>query len=362
VKLDTLSLADLGGSPWELAIPVASVPLPTRADVVVIGAGITGLSAAIALAERGVAVVVADRSFGGGATCRSGGIVLGETLVGPSPEFDRCDLTLRHWIERSQIPCDAVWSGCLELARHANVNVRDTGWVDGAPLRVVGEVPGGMLHPGKFLIGLLHEATRHGVVLCNHLEIHGIDPDRDEVIVRGSSDIRARHVVMAVDALSWSRGFDPWLERTMTVALQTTAVDGLAKAIDLSTPFYTNDFPLLWGRRLPDGSLLFGRSPDRARTSAASVAQECGHPARVGRSDRAHADRHPRACTGPRNRERRLGRRIRRARARAGVYARSYGRGPGDASARSARRERCEPCEQYRERQDFPNFRSSRLM
>ena len=52
-------------------------PLPERADVVVVGAGFCGLSAARTLARRGVkAVVLEAETLGWGASCRNGGMVL----------------------------------------------------------------------------------------------------------------------------------------------------------------------------------------------------------------------------------------------------------------------------------------------
>jgi glycine/D-amino acid oxidase-like deaminating enzyme len=73
------------------------------------------------------------------------------------------------------------------------------------------------------------------------------------------ASVSARQAIMAVDALSWNRAFDPWEHRTITMALQTAAVTGLAEEMGLHEPFYTTEMPLLWGRSLPDGSLLFGR-------------------------------------------------------------------------------------------------------
>src|SRR3977135_770682 len=52
-------------------------PLPTTADVAIIGAGFTGLSAALALAKRGAKVVVLEaETVGWGASSRNGGMVL----------------------------------------------------------------------------------------------------------------------------------------------------------------------------------------------------------------------------------------------------------------------------------------------
>jgi glycine/D-amino acid oxidase-like deaminating enzyme len=78
-------------------------------------------------------------------------------------------------------------------------------------------------------------------------------------LVGGGFTVEARRVIVATDAVAQRTIADPWPERTITVALQTESVPGLARVIGLERPFYTSELPLLWGRPLPDGSLLFGR-------------------------------------------------------------------------------------------------------
>src|SRR5271170_6387632 len=54
-----------------------SQPLPETVDVAVIGSGVTGLSAALALAKRNVSVAVLEaETVGWGASSRNGGMVL----------------------------------------------------------------------------------------------------------------------------------------------------------------------------------------------------------------------------------------------------------------------------------------------
>ena len=82
------------------------------------------------------------------------------------------------------------------------------------------------------------------------------------IIIERTTRIAARSVLMATDAVTWRCDHLPWTERTLTIALQTSpAPRGTIAAIGLEPrqPFYTRELPLLWGRAMRDGSLLFGR-------------------------------------------------------------------------------------------------------
>ena len=65
---------------WWAAVPLTSLPsspLPSEVDVLVIGAGYSGLGAAITLAKAGRSVLVLDRQHPGeGASTRNGGITI----------------------------------------------------------------------------------------------------------------------------------------------------------------------------------------------------------------------------------------------------------------------------------------------
>ena len=70
---------------WWEAAPRPSTPppaLPAEADVVVIGSGYTGLSAALALARAGRSVLVCEADDpGAGASARNGGMIAQMTTI-----------------------------------------------------------------------------------------------------------------------------------------------------------------------------------------------------------------------------------------------------------------------------------------
>jgi len=255
--------ATLGAPPWDPLPALAPADLPSECDVVIVGAGITGLSAAATCARAGRHVVVLERSFGTGATARSGGVVLGDTVEGPDPEFEGCEDVLRRWIQESAADCDLRWQGCLELARDARLATAPIDWHDGGAVRLVTRVPAGVLDPAKLQMALLESASAAGATIVDAATVSAIQQSGSGMTVSTTSgNIGARAGIMAVDAMCWRRGFDPWWKRVMTVSLQTAPVAAAALAalgLTADEAFYTVDTPLLWGRVMPDRSLLVGR-------------------------------------------------------------------------------------------------------
>src|SRR5690349_9542725 len=106
--------------------------IPARADVAVIGAGFTGLSAARTLAKRGATVAVLEaNSIGWGASSRNGGMVLtGMKLdVGTLSKRYGMEMTRRMYadslasidlveqiVRDESIACDFSRCGHLEVA------------------------------------------------------------------------------------------------------------------------------------------------------------------------------------------------------------------------------------------------------
>ncbi len=107
-------------------------PLPETADIAVIGAGFTGLSAALALAKRGAKVIVLDsETIGWGASSRNGGMVLTGLKLGVNKLISMYgrELTQRMYaaslqtidiveriVKEEHIACDFARTGHLEVA------------------------------------------------------------------------------------------------------------------------------------------------------------------------------------------------------------------------------------------------------
>jgi sarcosine oxidase len=258
-----MPVAALGSPPWGTAAALPPLALPASCDVLVVGAGITGLSAAISLTGAGHGVTLIERAFGGGASARSGGIVLGDTLVGPTPEFAGCHDVLRNWIVGAGADCDLSWYGCLELARDESLPSGPINWQAEGAVRLASKVPGGVLDPMKLQQELAKAARRKGASIVAGVNLIALARDGSQsAAITDRGDIAARHVVMAVDATARRVKFDPWSDRMITVALQTAPLSeqGLtAIGLTMHQAFYTRDLPLLWGRVMPDRSILVGR-------------------------------------------------------------------------------------------------------
>src|SRR5262245_30594608 len=193
----------VGDGPWTLPEIPTSVQLPTQCDVLVVGAGITGLAAAMGLAHAGRDVLVVDRHVGHGATTRSAGIVIGETLVGPAPGFDRCEEALRQWIDSDAPSVQLDWNGCWELDRDAPLPSTPIDWQDNGTVRHGKTIAGGTLDPAALLGALATTAVARGAKIVDHVALEAYEKGSDGITVFLSGGrLQARRVLVATDATS----------------------------------------------------------------------------------------------------------------------------------------------------------------
>jgi glycine/D-amino acid oxidase-like deaminating enzyme len=207
-------------------------PVEDRADVVVVGAGFTGLSAALALARRGASVtvleagrVIGEASGRNGGHCNSGtahdfatlaarlGIDQARTFY---QAFAAAVDTVETVVQQEQIDCDFVRTGKLKLAskpehydklarscellrREADPHVEMVPAADIQAEVGCGKFFGGLLqktsgqmHMGKFGVGLAHAAARHGARIAEHAPVTQLDRKSDGsfrvTTARGSID------------------------------------------------------------------------------------------------------------------------------------------------------------------------------
>ena len=228
---------------WEAAPPRAGdhAPLPERADVAVIGAGYTGLCAALTLARAGREVVVVDAEAPGfGASSRNGGQCgtgnqrfTAATLIARYGRDKARALVeqglamLRHlgeFIEREGIECQFARVGRFRgavIPRHYERLARDTDdmrKLAGVEAHMVprheqhtelgsdfyhgGAVfpDDGALHPALYHRGLLERAEAAGVRVVGHTPVHALARDSTGVVLgTAGGRLHARAVLVATN-------------------------------------------------------------------------------------------------------------------------------------------------------------------
>jgi len=201
-----------------VTMPVVEVPLPLpeRADIAVIGAGYTGLSAARALARNGAKVVVLEaQTIGWGASSRNGGMVLTGLKLGARRLIEKygretaqriftASLSSIACVERTVqeegIDCDFSRCGHLEVACKAShfkrfadsvevmarefnhssriVPKRDLREEIGSDIYhggLVDEASAGV-NPARYVAGLARAALKAGAALYERTPVEGIEP------------------------------------------------------------------------------------------------------------------------------------------------------------------------------------------
>ena len=242
---------------WWADAPLEEVdraPVRPASDAIIVGAGYTGLSAAIRLARAGRAVQVFDRQRAGeGASTRNGGIASGnlrpsrtelirrfgeERALAILAEAKAAREDLCRFIAEEKIDCDFTLTGRFSgasapsdydrLAREAEVLHRTLGIdayeVSRADQRTVlgtdfyfgGSVRMdiGGLHPAKLHRAMLRIALAAGVTVHDRTAVHGIRSDGDGYDVKTDRGlVRTRDAIVAVNG--YADASDRWLRRRL---------------------------------------------------------------------------------------------------------------------------------------------------
>jgi glycine/D-amino acid oxidase-like deaminating enzyme len=283
-----------GSPPWKINFVPLRRKLPRHVDFAIIGGGFTGLAAAAWLRllapEKSVAVFEAAR-VGAGASGRTGGLVLAETAAGNQPGLGDVLAGFQSILEKLKVRCDLKLSGAWEIARQHNSakakpQASPIAWNDSGTLKVVNEVPGGTLDPGKLVSGLARAAQRHGAHIYENHRVQHIDwnatPGLHISNARGAvQKLTATKILFATNALSLPEAGMTGMHPRLTLAVLTRPVsEKVLSAIGLAErkPFYTVDFPYLWGRVRHDRSIVWGaglvQSPDAGDLEKVNISAE----------------------------------------------------------------------------------------
>ena len=275
-----------GKTPWAVSFRSQTAALPKHVDFVVVGGGFTGLSAAAwlaRLAPKKSVLLLEAALVGNGASGRTGGMVLAQSAAGDLRGLGNVLRGYRRILNGLGVQADLDLPGVWEVARGEKsmegkkvrpLKRSPIDWSDSGRVRAVGKVPGGTVDPGKVVSGLAQAAVKFGAQIAEGAEVSTIeysDPLRLHVRPKGRGRrkeqiVTARKVLLATNAGSLElagkdyeakESAEPKLTFALATApLTTKQIDALGMNSD--QPFYTVDFPYLWGRKLKNGGMIFG--------------------------------------------------------------------------------------------------------
>jgi glycine/D-amino acid oxidase-like deaminating enzyme len=322
---------------WWVGAPLAQTvpqPVDTSCDVVIMGAGYTGLSAAITLARAGRSVQVFDRQKPGeGASSRNGGITSGNlrpSFTEMTKRFGEARATailaeaklaredLYRFLAEEKIDCDFKLVGRFAgaaapgdydgLAREADLLHKTLG-IEAYAVQRTGqrELIGtdyyhggnvrmdiGGLHPAKFHAEMLRLALAAGAKVHGETAILGIRTEREGYeVATARGTVRAGHVIVGTNG--YTDAADRWLRQRLvpvrsriiaTVPLSANLMGELMPA----RMMYTETRRLhYYYRPSPDGTrILFGGRDgtiagdadwptERLKTALADIFPELAH-------------------------------------------------------------------------------------
>ena len=273
-----------------------------RCDVCVVGGGYSGLSAALALAERGYEVVLLEaHRVGWGASGRNGG------QVGSGQRRDQDDLEkmvgldhakalwnlaqqskqeVRDLIQRHAIDCDYK-PGIIEADHRARFVAHTRNYVehlnqhyDYQDIQFLDEneirhqvnssayhggsldLGAGHLHPLNFALGLARAAQKSGVRIFEMANVNTIDKGSTVTIHANAGTIKANHVILACN------GYLGDLEGTVAarvmpinnfiIATKPLGEEKAKSLIQDNVAVADSKFVVNYFRRSSDNRLLFG--------------------------------------------------------------------------------------------------------
>ena len=277
--------------------------LPSEADVLIVGSGLTGLSAALRLAKGGRTAVVVDRGpIASGASAINGGMVSPDIKAGIKVIFDRYGPKLGQemWqatvrsvdivsdlAQSENIDAQIVRGGMAALGIHANsrsVFEASVAWYDkavGVDWEVLGpdrlsevvsgdrftaalfEPEGLGIHPARFVFGMAAAAASAGAVLVEQCAVHDVSRDGSSFKVgTDKGAVRAGSVILATNGYTTSEPVPQLAKRIVPIGSYIIVTEPLgdraARIFPKESMTYTKQRLLNYMRRTPDERILIG--------------------------------------------------------------------------------------------------------
>lgn len=317
--MDEQKVADRNTPYWWEAAPLRPLPpkpVARKLDVLIVGAGYTGLTAGLMLARAGRSVAAFDAMHPGeGASTRNGGITSGtirpdyatiakhfgeEKAMAIELEGKRAREYLYDFIETEGLDCDfqpvGTFKGALgydqydKMARSAETLAKRLG-IDsfavphGEQLNYVGSdfyrggtvrMDIGGLHPAKFHAELLRVALAAGLTVHSHTPVTTISREGDGFRVTTSAGtVEARQVLVCTNG--YTDGAAPYLRRRLVpvrsriIATEELVPAQMARLMPKLMMMGENRQLGFYYRPSPDGKriLLGGRDSSRTGDPAA---------------------------------------------------------------------------------------------
>ena len=281
---------------------VKSIVPPEKVDVVIVGAGYTGLNAALVLLRGGASVAVFEKGeIGAGASGRNGGFVTVSTSLGYAAMRRHFgdELALQFWsaavnsvslvervIAEEGIDCDFKRSGWVRLAskpRHyerfarvaeelqaASHNVQlipgeclEPEWARARFFGALLDENSGHLHPVRYLYGLSEAVRRNGGVIVERTEVESLRRQGSGFLAsHRHGDTSSDNVIIATNG--YTGPLLPAL-RTRVLSIGSYAIvseplttDRVFEMNPEDRAFETSQHFMNYFRITPDKRLLFG--------------------------------------------------------------------------------------------------------